>query len=218
MSRLGREESLDARPGPPRRRFRLRFREFLLLVTLASMIAAAFALRFKVVRDEDALDHLFNHAHRARASAEWWGKQVAEATKRLDERPKIAEEWLAGCAVKLLPTKRNPKSFAATGKTLAVALDPDASSIWIGAFDEKGKLFLEHFDDSREMHALLGRLAWPLTTIELTGGAKRATVDLVAAIFARYEHDLQEGLKTTRAQLAHEIAEAERHEQQAGVR
>jgi hypothetical protein len=223
MNRLDREEtgaSGDASetPGPSRRRFRLRFREFLLFVALASILAATVAVRLRTVRVAEAEDHL-TAAHWVRWSAQGWKDRMEREEKRLGEWPNITEEWLAGCGVRLLPTDRPPRSFAATGKTLAVALELyHAPSIWIGVFDEEGKLILEHSDASREMHALLGRLARPETAVELTGADKQATVDLVAAIFARYEHDLQEDLKTTRARLAHEITEAERHEREAGMR
>jgi len=217
MSRLDRGEAVA--PKPARRRFRLRFREFLLLVTLASMVVAAFALRFKTVRDEEAVDHLFYYARRSRASAEWWKDRIERETKRLDARPKVSEEWLAGCEAKLLPPDRDPAGAVATGKSLFIALNTSyVPSIWIGVFDEEGKLIFEHLDACQPMHDLLRPLARPDATVELTGVDKQSAVALVAAILADYEHYLQEGLKTARSQLTREIAEAERHEREAGAR
>jgi hypothetical protein len=219
MSRLDREESVTAGRDSLRRRLRLGLREFLLLVTLASIVVAAFALRARTVRDEEAVEHLFFHARRARVSADWWRGRIAWEQQRLDERPKITEEWLEGCEARLLPPDEDPSGTAATGKSLFIALNTTfVPSIWIGVYDEDGRRILEHLDASKPMHDLLGRLARPGSTVELAGVDKRSAVALAAAILAEYEHGLQEGLKTARAHLAQEIAEAERHEREAGAR
>jgi hypothetical protein len=67
-------------------RTRLGFREFVLLVTLASLVAASFALRARVGNQYSAISHA-NRAHTARAEREQWLGQISLTRQLLEREP-----------------------------------------------------------------------------------------------------------------------------------
>ena len=57
---------------------RVRFREFLLLTTLASLVAASLAIRTRVAHREAAHEHA-TRAYRIRQNLGWWEGHIARA-------------------------------------------------------------------------------------------------------------------------------------------
>jgi hypothetical protein len=224
MSRLDREVSLDARPEPPRRGFRLRFREFLLLATLASVVAATVAVRLRTVREGSVAEHLFFYAPRARATAVELKARIERDKRRLDQWPDMTGGWLDGRDVAVWFGYDRSRSLGTTRRILSIGLGDwgyhsGSPRFWIGVYDEEGKLLFEHQGVSQSFHDAMYQIQERSgTRVELTGADKQSAIELVASMLDLDEFKLRLDLKTAQDELAHEIAEAERHEQQAGVR
>jgi hypothetical protein len=77
---------------------RLRFREFLLLITLGSLIAAACAVRARTAHDA-FFDEQDYRAHRARAVASSWEDAVDQAKQTLEALRAIPADSAARCDV-----------------------------------------------------------------------------------------------------------------------
>lgn len=203
MARDGGED----RPGLRRRaaafvcRPRLRFREFLLLITMASLIAAALAMRVRTTRDLSALDHGFQAA-RARVSAKWWGERTGWLKDKLESRPPISEAWLAGCELRLTSADDVPT----TGENLIIVSD---GILAFRIFDGDGKIVVEHSEGGRRGDDCLKGLAglWP--PHELTAAERRRIVAEVASILQAYRTYLQAEVRNAEAMQADEIAKAE---------
>ena len=75
------------------RKPRIRFREFLLLTTMASLITAAFAIRARTASLLSAQNHAL-HAYRARLSVNWWEDRIKELMDRVfGAGERIAASW-----------------------------------------------------------------------------------------------------------------------------
>ena len=78
------------------RKPRVRFREFLLLTILASLVVSAFALRAKARYRESAMDH-DRQAHLARVSAKWLKDDINFSKGQLEKQKTAADQarWQA---------------------------------------------------------------------------------------------------------------------------
>jgi hypothetical protein len=78
------------------RKPRVRFREFLLLTTLASLVVAAFALRAKARYRESFMDH-DRQAHLARVSTKWLKDDINFSKGQLERQKTAADQarWQA---------------------------------------------------------------------------------------------------------------------------
>jgi hypothetical protein len=221
---MSRREHEAGAPGPPRRRFRLRFREFLLFVALASILAATVAVRLRTVRDGSIAEHLFFYAPRARATAVELKARIERDEKRLDQWPDMTGGWLAGRDVAVWFGYDRSRNLGTTRRNLSIALGEGgyvtgSIRFWIGVHDEEGKLIFEHQGNSQSFHDAMHQIQERSgTRVELTGADKQAAIELVTSMLDLDEFKLRQDLKTAQDELAQELAEAERHEQQAGVR
>lgn len=84
-------------------RFRLRLREFLLLVMLVALIAAGFAIRARTADWEVAHGHAAR-AYRARVEARYLAERIEFARWRLETAPTLSEDWAAGRDLRLMPS------------------------------------------------------------------------------------------------------------------
>jgi hypothetical protein len=78
------------------RRPRVRFREFLLLTILVSLLASAFTLRAKVGYQMSAMDHS-RRADKARVDAKWLGEYIEWSKSQLNMQTTSADKtrWQA---------------------------------------------------------------------------------------------------------------------------
>src|SRR4051812_35945379 len=65
------------------RKLRIRFREFLLLTTLASLLTAAFAIRTTTASQEAARVQAV-HAYQARLRVDWWQSIIEDRRMKLE--------------------------------------------------------------------------------------------------------------------------------------
>jgi hypothetical protein len=150
--------------------------------------------------------------------------QEKRGEKKLDQWPDMAGGWLAGRDVAVWFGYDRSRSLGTTRRSLCIAIgDLDYNSVspgfWIAVYDEEGEPIFKHEGVSQWFHDTMRPIRERSgTQDDLTGADKQSAIELVAPMLDLDEFKLRLDLKTAQDELAHEIAEAERHEQQAGVR
>jgi hypothetical protein len=189
------------------RRPRVGFREFLLLVTLASLITAAFAIRARTSHHLSAQEHAY-HAYEARQSVAWWEERIRAGRAYLETMPRISEDWAAGCDVRLMPSIHGPE-IPIEGKDLIIVADRDGT-LFLRMFDGDGRMVVDTTDGlySDEHRAQFASL-WP--PHELTLVEKLQVIAYVIRLLDRQRADYQKGLKDSEDLHAKAVAEAEHH-------
>jgi hypothetical protein len=206
--------------APAMRKLRLRFREFLLLVTLASLITAALTIRARTADQKYAPPHPAMRAHQVRQSY----IHNIEFTKRWMEMcPQISETWAAGCDVRIMPfSVTDGRDFPTERKSLLIWAD-SFGTLWFRMSDGEGKIFdgevkiaVERMEGSHRgfdgFHKVLEGL-WP--PHELTAAEKRWIIDSVTPFVNDYRTDLAARLKALEAGYAEALAKAEEYERPA---
>jgi hypothetical protein len=104
------------------RKLRLRFREFLLLTVLASLITAAFAIRARTADREVAHGHAAR-ADRVRVEAKYLAERIEFARRKLEMAPTLSQDWADGCDLRLMPSVIQAGDMPAEGKDLVVVAE-----------------------------------------------------------------------------------------------
>src|SRR5262249_26530108 len=111
--------------NPAMRTFRVRLREFLLIITMATLVTAAFAIRARAASLLSAQDHAF-HAHRARVSVNWWEDRLKIGKQDFETNPLISEDRAARCDIRLMSSVKDMGDIPSEGKDLIIVADvPD---------------------------------------------------------------------------------------------
>src|SRR5262249_25253948 len=132
---------------PAMRKLRLRFREFLLLTLLASLITAAFAIRARTAYQASAPDHALL-AHQIRQLLKYTHDEIKAAKRRMEMYPPISPAWAAGCDVRILPSPvADLRDIPTEGRNLIVVADFHGP-LWFRMFDGEGKIAVEHSEGS----------------------------------------------------------------------
>jgi hypothetical protein len=194
------------------RKPRVRFREFLLLTTAASLIAAAFAIRARTAHYLSSQDHAF-HAYRARLSVNWWEDKIKELKLNLETTPPISEDWATGCGLQLMPSVKDLGDIPTGGKDLIIVAD-SYGVLYIRIFGSNGQVVvdtaegMEIGDFQKQLLSL-----WP--PHKLSGIEKRQVIIAVTSILARSKASLQAQLRSIQALHAQAVAKADHHERLA---
>jgi hypothetical protein len=194
------------------RRPSIRFREFLLLTTLVSLITAAFAIRARTAYHLSAQDHAF-HAYRARLSVNWWEDRITERQRYLETTPLISEDWAAGRDLRLMPSLRDAGEIPTRAKDLIIVADV-YGVLYFRMFDSDGQIVLDTAE-GLQIEDLQKQLVslWP--PHELTGVEKRQVITAVLSILGRSRATLQAQLRSMQALHAEAVAKAEDHQRRA---
>ncbi len=198
-------------PMPPVR-IRLRLREFLLLVMLASLVAASFAMRVRTA-DLEVAHGYAARAHAARVEAKYLAEQIKFERRRLEMAPTLSEDWAAGCDLRLMPSVIKEGDILAEGENLVVVAEFGDDSLWFRVFDGAGKRVVDHVE---AYHPGLMAFKQGLERLRPPHELTRSEKALVIAAVATFVNDYRETLQASieKAQVAHAemLAEAERLE------
>jgi hypothetical protein len=201
--------------APAMRKLRLRFREFLVLTVLASLITAAFAIRARTAYQKPAPDHALL-AHQIRFSLRSAPDDIKAAKRKMEMYPPISEAWAAGCDVRIMPSSlTDPADIPTEGKNLILVADFHGP-LSFRMFDGEGKIAVEHWEGSHpdfdHFRKVLEGL-WP--PHELTGAEKRWIIASVTSFVNDYRATLPARVKELEAGYAEALAKAEHHERLA---
>ena len=191
---------------------RLRLREFLLLTTLASLIAASFAIRARTVALLSALDHDLL-ARQERDSANWLDGQLKDTKRMLQDLAGLSPDLIAGYDVRLIHTSTT-LDLPTTGKEL-VFLGHHDGVILFRIFDSDGGIVCDWVDDPGRIGALEEQLPSLDPPHELTTTEKGWVIAAVTSLVDTYRSKLQAGIISGEAKLAETLARAEEHERLA---
>jgi hypothetical protein len=186
---------------------RVRLREFLLIITLASLVTAAFAIRARTASHLSAQDHAF-HARQARLMVNWWEDRLNTGKRELETNPLISEDRFARCDLRMMSPVNDIADIPTKGKDLIIIADlPDM--IVFRMFDGDGKVF--DWVHGMNPHKLKRQFAglWP--PIELTGIEKARVITAVRSVVS---NTVRTNLRSIQAGQAKAVAEAEYHESQ----
>jgi hypothetical protein len=193
-------------------RFRLRLREFLLLVMLASIVAAYFAMRARTA-DLKVAEVYAAHAHRARVEAKDLAGQIEFDRWRLEMAPTLSADWAAGCDLRLMPAVIKEPDILAEGENLVVVTEFGDDSLWFRVFDGAGRRVVDHVEAYHPgFMAFKQRLARLRPPHELTRTEKAQVIAAVATFVNDYRETLQAGIKKGQVVHSEMLAEAERLE------
>lgn len=191
---------------------RLRLREFLLLTTLASLIAAAFAIRARTAALLSAPDHALL-ARQERVSANWLDEQLKYTKREVQDLAGLSPDQIAGYDVRLIHASTF-LDLPTTGKELIVLGHHDGG-ILFRIFDSEGGIRIEWVD----LPGRIGPLEEQLPSLdpphELTPTEKGWVIAAVTSLFDTYRSKLQAGISSGEAKLAETLARAEEHERLA---
>jgi hypothetical protein len=191
------------------RKPRVRFREFLLITTLASLITAAFAIRARTANHLSAQDHAF-HAYRARHSANWWEDRIKEGKRYLETAPLISEDRAAGCDLRLISSGKDIGDIPTEGKDLIIVADVPGLLIY-RMFDGDGKMVMDWADGMNDENLKKQFVSlWP--PHELTGIEKARVITAVTSVVGA---TVRTNFRNLQAMYAKAVAEAEYHERLA---
>jgi hypothetical protein len=201
---------------PDMRKPRLRFREFLLLITLASLITATLAMRARTADPRYAPPHPAALALQLRR---YLGDatEFIELTKRSMEMcPPISETWAAGCDVRIMPfSLTDLRDFPTEGKNLLIVADCNGP-LWFRMFDSEGKIAVDHSEGSHRgldgFRKVLEGI-WP--PHELTAAEKRWIINSVTPFVKDHRTYLEARLKEWEAGYVEALAKAEEYERLA---
>jgi hypothetical protein len=187
---------------------RVRFREFLLVCTLASLVTAASAIRTRTAAALSAQDQAFR-AYQARLSANWWEDRLREGRRDLETNPLISEGRLAGCDVRLISSVKDIGDLPREAKNLIVVADV-AGMVVFRLFDADGKIAMDWAvgmeAECRDLKMQFVGL-WP--PHELTG---REKARVMMAVTSTVGATVQSNLSNMQAMHAKAVAKAEHHE------
>jgi hypothetical protein len=197
--------------APAMRKPRVRLREFLLFVTLASLITASFAIRARTARHLSAQRHAAD-AYQSRVSVAWWedrlkgGKQYTEATLR------NLEDRAASCDLRLMPSVKSLDEIPAEGKDLIIVADVPGLLVF-RMFDGDGKISLDWAVGLQtDYQYLMGQLVGSWPPHEMSAVEKARVIDAVTSYIAAVLRTQVKGMQDMHAKA---VAEAERHERLA---
>jgi hypothetical protein len=193
--------------APAMRKPRVRFREFLLLITMASLVTAAFAIRARTASSLSAQDHAF-HAYRARVSANWWEDRLKKGNRYLETNPLISEDRAAGCDVRLISSVKDMGEIPTRGKDLIIVAEGVDDVFYFRMFDGDGKVVVD-WADAMNADNLKKQFVglWP--PHELTGIEKARVLTAVTSVVGAA---VWTDLSNMQAMHAKAVAEAEYHE------
>jgi hypothetical protein len=196
--------------APAMRLPRFRFGEFLLLITLASLITASLAIRSRTA-DRLSAQAQAMHAYQARVSISYWDNRINEYERYLAATdPLLSEHRLAGCGLRLMPSVTDANDIPTRGKNSIVVADV-CGLLSFRVFDGDGNLV---WNWAEPLHAeeLKNRLTnlWP--PHELTGIEKRQVITALRPIIAQSRAHWQAQLKSLEAGHAEAVANAKYHE------
>ena len=194
------------------RRPRLRLREFLLLTTLASLIAASFAIRARTAALLSAPDHAFL-AYRERASANELDGQLKETKRKVQDLAGLSPDRIARYDVRLIHSSTT-LDLPTTGKELVILGHHDGG-IFFRIFDSKGGIVIDWVDDPGRIGALEELLPSLDPPHEMTTTEKGWIIAAVTSLVDTYRSKLQAGTISGEAKLAETLARAEEHERLA---
>jgi hypothetical protein len=191
---------------------RLRLREFLLLTTAASLIAASFAIRARTAALVSAPDHAFL-AYRERASANRLDGELKELKQKLQNIPRLSPDQIAGYDVRLMGPVISSRELPTTGKQLVV-VGHSHGSIYFRIFDSEGGIVNVGWDvdDLGRIGVVEKQLAGLDPPHELTTAEKGWVIAAVTSIFDTYRSNLQAVVIAGEAEHAETLARAEEHE------
>lgn len=193
---------------------RVRFREFLLLTTMASLVIAAFAIRERTAYHEFATDHVLL-AHRARLSVRSVTDAIKAAKRKMEMNPPISRDWSARCDLRLMPLANDRGVIPTGGKNLIIVTDM-YGVLHFRMFDGDGKIVVEHSEGSHprieDFKKQLVRL-WP--PHELTGIEKGRLITAITFFVNDYRTSLEADVKRLEAMHTGAVAKAEHHERLA---
>ena len=194
-------------------RVRLRFREFLLLVTLASLITASYAIRARLVR-WDFLEEQGRRIHQARSSARAWKEQIDRTERMLADIPKPSASWVDVYDLRLIPVVKDIAEIPAKGKNLIVVAQV-GGNLEFRVFDGQGRLVVD-IGEPGYIGAFKDGLdgLWP--PHELTDDERRRTIAGAASIVDAARARIRQYLRSIRMQHAKLVADAEEQERLAG--
>ena len=193
------------------RRPRVRLREFLLLVTLASLVTASLAIRARTAQHLSTQRHAAD-AYQARVSVNRWEDRLKGAEQYMETTLRLLEDRAASCDVRLVPSVKSVGDVTAEGRDLIIVADVPGL-LFFRMFDGDGKLALDWAVGlETDYQHLKGQLVglWP--PHEMTGTEKARVID---AITSYTNGVLRTNVKGIRAMHAKAVAEAERPEQLA---
>jgi hypothetical protein len=192
---------------------RLRFREFLLLITLASMITAAFAIRARIARHESLYQQSVRF-DQARNSVKAWEDQIDHMKRRLENMPPISEAQAARCELRLMPAVKDVADIPTRGKNLIIIADVD-DGLSFRMFDADGRRVLKD-DDAWYIDGLKTDLAdlWP--PHELTEDDKRWLIASALSVIGANRAFLQTYLRRLEASHAKAVGDARQLERLVG--
>lgn len=193
---------------------RLRFREFLLVITLASLIAASYAIRARIAHSAAVNEHA-SRAHQSRSLARAWEEQIDRTRRLLADIPPTSESWADEYALRLVPGAKDAADIPTSGKGLIV-VSRIGRRLEFRMFDGDGKMVVD-LGDPGNIDAFKAELEglWP--PHELAGDEKRRIIAAVASIVDAYRARMQRYLGIFEASRAKAVAEAEERERLAGL-
>lgn len=192
-------------------RFRLRLREFLLLVLLASLVAAGFAIRARTADWEVAQGHAAR-AYQVRVEAKFLAEQIDFARRKLAMAPTLSEDWAAGYDLRLMPSVIEAGDMPAEGQDLVVVAE-SSDSLWFRVFDGAGNRVVDHVEsDHPGLGAFQQGLARLLPPHELTRSEKAQVIAAVAMFVNGYRATLEAGIRGEQVRHKEALAKAERLE------
>ncbi len=193
------------------RKLRLRFREFLLLTVLTSLITAAFAIRARMADREVAHGHAAR-AYRVRVEAKYLAERIEFARRKLEIAPILSQNWADECDLRLMPSVIEAGDLPAEGKDLVVVAEFN-DSLWFRAFDGAGIRIVDHMESDRPgLMAFKQGLARLRPPHELTRSEKALVIAAVAMFVNDYRATLQAGIRGEQVRHTEALAEAERLE------
>jgi hypothetical protein len=191
---------------------RLRLREFLLLTTLVSLIAASFAIRARTPALLSAPDHAFL-AFSERASATRLDLDLKKWERKLQCIARLSPDQIAEYDVRLIHALTT-MDLPTTGKELVIVGHSDAF-IFFRIFDSEGVIAAEWLDD----HGRIGVVEMQLASLdpphELTTTEKGCVIAAVTSLVDEYRSNLQAAVISQEAEHAKTLARAEYHERMA---
>jgi hypothetical protein len=210
------------------RRPRIGFRCFFLIVTLASLAVAAFAIRARTTTFQSAQEHALL-AHQIRLHLPKYDVSTYEASHMdpLWEQktpPFVSHQWAAGCDLLVLPPVRSEDEFPATGRGLIVV--GENGNLWIRIFDDAGRMVVDIAEGSSGNAAHDQRVKYLKLQLvdlapphEITGAEKAevitAATSIVNSCRAILLTEWKRGVAYGKALHAKAVAEAELHERLA---
>jgi hypothetical protein len=192
-------------------RFRLRLREFLLLMTLGSLVAAGFSIRARTA-DQAVAQGYAARAYQARVGAKYLAEQVEFTKRKLEMAPTLSREWAAGCDVRLVPSVIEAGDMPTKGKDLVVVAE-SYDSLWFRVFDGAGNRIVDHVESHHPgLIAFKQGLARLRPPRELTRSEKALVIATVAMFVNDYRATLQAGIRRGQVLHADALSKAERLE------